>query len=177
VDVNSITATKIVVDVEVDAGAAVGARDVTVTLPGNKSHISATKSAGFFVKGKAPILSSVSPSTADRGATLDLTVTGDNFDVTTPGNMSATLTRSGVTASGEVDGTKVMKNMDIIDQYDRENNITAMTRTTAFPTSIIAQMVIDGSIPERGVKTPEMCVPGERFLKELADRDIVVREY
>ena len=82
-----------------------------------------------------------------------------------------------VTASGEVDGTKVMKNMDIIDHYDRENNITAMMRTTAFPTSIIAQMVIDGSIPERGVKTPEMCVPGELFLEELADRDIVVREY
>lgn len=82
-----------------------------------------------------------------------------------------------VTASGNIDGSYVTKSMDIIDYYDRKNKITAMMRTTSFPTSIIAQMVLDGEITERGVKTPEMCVPGEPFLKELAARNIVVKEY
>ena len=69
------------------------------------------------------------------------------------------------------------KNMDIVDYYDEANNITAMMRTTSYPTSIIAQMALDGKIPDRGVKTPEMCVPGEPFLEELAARNIIVKEY
>ncbi len=90
------------------------------------------------------------------------------------------ITASGVmagNASGNIAGSYVTKNMDIIDYYDKENKITAMMRTTSFPTSIIAQMVLDGDIAERGVKTPEMCVPGELFMEELAARDIVVKEY
>ena len=82
-----------------------------------------------------------------------------------------------VTASGQIGEVQTVKNMDIVDYFDRENNITAMMRTTSFPTSIIAQMVLDGDIAERGVKTPEMCVPGELFLKELAARNIVVKQY
>lgn len=66
------------------------------------------------------------------------------------------------------------KNMDIVDYYDEMNNITAMMRTTAYPTSIMAQMVLDGKILERGVKTPEMCVPGEPFIAQLAARGIIV---
>ena len=82
-----------------------------------------------------------------------------------------------VTASGELSGNKTTKNMDIVDYYDETNNITAMMRTTSFPTSIIAQMTMDGAIAERGVKTPDMCVPGEPFMKELAARNIVVKQY
>jgi len=69
------------------------------------------------------------------------------------------------------------KNMDIVDYYDEQNDITAMMRTTSYPTSIIAQMIMDCKIEARGVKTPEMCVPGEPFLEELAARNIVVKQY
>ena len=80
-------------------------------------------------------------------------------------------------ASGQIDGDQITKTMDIVDYYDQQNDISAMMRTTAYPTSIIAQMVVDGKIPDRGVRTPEMVVPGELFLKELAARDIIVKEY
>jgi lysine 6-dehydrogenase len=82
-----------------------------------------------------------------------------------------------VTASGIIGGRESTKNLDIIDRYDRKNNITAMMRTTAYPTSIIAQMIVDGRIKERGVMTPEMCVPGDVLIEEMAKRGIVTREY
>jgi len=82
-----------------------------------------------------------------------------------------------VTATGKAGKKRLTRNMDIVDRYDRKTGITAMMRTTAYPTSIIAQMIADGVIPDRGVKTPEMCVPGEIFIKELADRKIMVKKY
>ena len=82
-----------------------------------------------------------------------------------------------VTATGKINGKIITKNMDIVDRFDRKNKITAMMRTTSFPTSIIAQMIVDGRIPQRGVMTPEMCVPGDELLKELGKRNIIVKEY
>ncbi len=82
-----------------------------------------------------------------------------------------------VTTTGTVGGKKATRNLDIIDMYDRKNNITAMMRTTAYPTSIISQMIVDGRIKERGVMTPEMCVPGDALIQEMAKRDIVTRSY
>jgi lysine 6-dehydrogenase len=82
-----------------------------------------------------------------------------------------------VTATGKVGKKMVTRNLDIIDKYDKKEKITAMMRTTAFPTSIIAQMIVDGRIPDRGVKTPEMCVSGDILIKEMKARKIITREY
>lgn len=82
-----------------------------------------------------------------------------------------------VTASGKIGKKKAVKNLDIVDKFDRKNKITAMMRTTAYPTSIIAQMVVDGRIPDRGVKTPEMCVPGDELIREMTLRGIRTKEY
>ncbi|MDO9537899.1 MAG: saccharopine dehydrogenase C-terminal domain-containing protein [Thermoplasmata archaeon] len=82
-----------------------------------------------------------------------------------------------ITVTGNIAGQKATKNLDIVERYDRENNITAMMRMTAYPTSIIAQMIVDGRIPERGVMTPEMCVPGDDLLNEMAGREITAKEY
>ena len=64
----------------------------------------------------------------------------------------------------------------MIDYYDEKSTMTAMMRTTAFPTSIIAQMVANGTITARGVLPPEQCVPLEPFIDELKKRSIVFRE-
>lgn len=82
-----------------------------------------------------------------------------------------------VTAEGQIGGEKRIINLEIVEYYDRENNMTAMMRTTAFPTSIIIQMAADGTIPKKGVRTPEMCVPGKAFVEELAKRNIIVKKY
>lgn len=64
----------------------------------------------------------------------------------------------------------------LIDYLDKNANITAMMRTTSFPTSIIAQMLVNGTIDQRGVNTPEQCVPLRPFLEELNNRGITIAE-
>lgn len=76
-----------------------------------------------------------------------------------------------VTAKGETE-----KVYEMIDYYDESLNMTAMARTTAFPTSIIAQMMAKGTITERGAAPPERVVPGRQFMEELKKRQIIIHE-
>ena len=68
------------------------------------------------------------------------------------------------------------KVFEMIDYYDEDTGLTAMARTTSFPTSIIAQMVARNTITERGALPPERVVPGEEFMEELRKRNIIIRE-
>ncbi|MBI5472214.1 MAG: saccharopine dehydrogenase NADP-binding domain-containing protein [Ignavibacteriae bacterium] len=63
---------------------------------------------------------------------------------------------------------------EFVDYYDEAHKITAMMRTTAFPTSITAQMLAHGVITERGVLVPERCVPGHRMIEELGKRNLKI---
>ena len=73
-------------------------------------------------------------------------------------------------------GEKKTLAYEMIDYYDTMANISAMMRTTSFPTSIIAQMAVNGIITARGVVTPEACVPVDPLIKELRKRNIIVDE-
>ena len=64
----------------------------------------------------------------------------------------------------------------IIDYFDEENNITSMMRMTAFPASIIAQMIANGIISKKGVITQEFNVPAQEMLKEMRNRNIIINE-
>ncbi|MEM2935288.1 MAG: saccharopine dehydrogenase C-terminal domain-containing protein [Candidatus Thermoplasmatota archaeon] len=61
---------------------------------------------------------------------------------------------------------------ELIDYYDEKENFSAMARTTGFPTSIIAKMIIEGEV-EKGAKPPEFAIDGNKFLKELNRRKII----
>ncbi|MEO8167359.1 MAG: saccharopine dehydrogenase C-terminal domain-containing protein [bacterium] len=63
---------------------------------------------------------------------------------------------------------------EFVDYYDETTKMTAMMRTTAFPTSIVAQMLAHGVIRERGVMVPELCVPGETMIEELGKRNLKI---
>ncbi len=63
---------------------------------------------------------------------------------------------------------------EFIDPYDDESQMTAMMRTTAFPTSIIAQGLAQGTIPACGVMPPELCVPGDLMIRELGLRNVKI---
>ncbi|MGB8779025.1 MAG: saccharopine dehydrogenase C-terminal domain-containing protein [Candidatus Bathyarchaeia archaeon] len=43
----------------------------------------------------------------------------------------------------------------MLDNCDRKHGITAMARTTAYPMSIVAQLILGGAIKEKGVVPPE----------------------
>jgi lysine 6-dehydrogenase len=74
--------------------------------------------------------------------------------------------------SGTASGRHRTLEYECIDSYDAQSRMTAMMRTTAFPTSITALLLADGTITARGVMMPETCVPGDRMIAELAKRNI-----
>ena len=81
-----------------------------------------------------------------------------------------------VTIAGVMSGAKRTLAYEMIDYYDSAAKMTSMMRTTAFPTSIIAQMVANGTIAGRGVHPPEQCVPLDPFIAELKKRKIMIKE-
>ena len=80
-----------------------------------------------------------------------------------------------VIAEGEVNGQPVKRSYDLDDRFDDDTGLTAMMRTTSFPTAMIAQMVVDGIVDKRGVMTPESCVPGDKLIDEMEKRNIVFK--
>jgi lysine 6-dehydrogenase len=79
------------------------------------------------------------------------------------------------TLAGKTGGKQRVLVYDCVDYYDESTQITSMMRTTAFPTSITARMLADGTISRRGVMPPEACVPGELMIVELAKRGVNIR--
>jgi len=53
--------------------------------------------------------------------------------------------------------------------------LSAVARDTGFPPAIVARMILDGTIRERGVLPPERCVPVQPFLAALAKRGLSAR--
>jgi len=79
-----------------------------------------------------------------------------------------------VESLGLKDGKPVRLRHEMMASRDEGTGLTAMMRTTAFPTSIIAQMIAGGHIERRGAYPPEMVVPPRELIAELAKRDILV---
>jgi lysine 6-dehydrogenase len=77
-----------------------------------------------------------------------------------------------VMAEGLINGIKKSIRYQAIEYGDRKNNLTAMMRTTAFPATIILQMLVQGKIKAYGVLRQEQVVPANLFLEELAKREI-----
>jgi len=65
---------------------------------------------------------------------------------------------------------------EMILHKDVEQNITAMARATASTISIVAQMIGAGEIVKRGVIPPELAVPGNLYIEQLAKRNIFINE-
>ena len=88
------------------------------------------------------------------------------------GDDDAVLVR--VTARGVKDGRGRTLTHTIVDHCDKPNNLTAMMRMTAFPASIVAQMLADGTIARRGAVPQESVVPPGRFIEQLGARGVLV---
>jgi len=53
--------------------------------------------------------------------------------------------------------------------------MSAMMRTTAFPASIVTQMLASGAISKRGAVLQERDVPADMFLDEMQKRGIQIQ--
>lgn len=81
-----------------------------------------------------------------------------------------------VIIKGTINGFHKTLTYEMIDYYDEVNQISAMMRTTSYPTSILAQKLLDGRIKSRGVIPPEYCTNADEMINELKKRNIIITE-
>ena len=79
-----------------------------------------------------------------------------------------------VVIDGAIDGVSRTVTYEMVDYYDRDQEITAMMRTTGYSLGATAYMQAAGLIP-KGVHTPSECVPAEMYIQQLANRGIVIK--
>ena len=65
---------------------------------------------------------------------------------------------------------------DIVDKLDESTGLSAMMRTTAFPASIIAQMMARGEVSERGATPQEIAIDPDKFVVELERRNVSIKK-
>lgn len=85
-----------------------------------------------------------------------------------------------VEVSGVKNGKQTRYIYHLLDRYNEKRGITAMARTTAYPASIIAQLILRKAIKEKGVVPPEKLGMSEEFfqvfLDELEKREVKITE-
>jgi lysine 6-dehydrogenase len=81
-----------------------------------------------------------------------------------------------VSVEGTTAGKAVTHTFELIDRFDEARGISAMERTTGYSLSITGQLQAEGAIKAAGVRTPDECVPGDRYIAELAKRGIVIHD-
>lgn len=78
--------------------------------------------------------------------------------------------------TGNKGGSSQKLRFDIVDRMDERNRLSAMMRTTAFPASIIAQMMVSGDVSRRGAVPQEIAIDSDKFVEELEKREIILKE-
>jgi lysine 6-dehydrogenase len=76
---------------------------------------------------------------------------------------------------GKINGEAKKMRYDIVDKQDEATGLSAMMRTTAFPASIIAQMMASGEVSQRGAIPQEKAIDSDKFVAELERRNINIR--
>ncbi|EIM07459.1 L-lysine dehydrogenase [Planococcus antarcticus DSM 14505] len=81
-----------------------------------------------------------------------------------------------VLVSGVKAGEELSYEYNMVTMKDRETGVTAMARATAYTISVVAQMIGKGMIDKPGAYPPEMIVPGEEYIAEMAKRGVDIKE-
>ena len=143
----------------------------TLRYPGHAKKIELLKAIGFFDVEKIEIEdSSISP----RKFTARL------FERKLLKPQVRDIVILEVHVSGIEDGKRTEYVYHLLDFYDQKQRITAMARTTAYPMSIVAQLVLRKLLKERGVVPMEKIGMNDElfklFLDGLRSRGIIISE-
>jgi lysine 6-dehydrogenase len=74
--------------------------------------------------------------------------------------------------SGTKGGAPETVEWNLVDRYDEANGVSAMMRCTGYSLAITGAMQVRGQVLARGVCTPDECMPGARYIEELAKRGV-----
>lgn len=143
----------------------------TLRYPGHAAKICTLKELGFFGEEKVTVENiSVSPRRLTVKLLADTLVRPDVCDIVA----------MKVEVSGVKDDKQSSQVYHLLDRCDAQLGITAMARTTAYPASIVAQLLAEKAIKTTGVIPPEMLGMNDeifkRFCNELTARGITIKE-
>jgi saccharopine dehydrogenase-like NADP-dependent oxidoreductase len=148
-------------------------KEKTLRYPGHIHLMRALRDTGFFGKELVDI-------GGQRIRPLDATA-ALMFPKWTFAEGEADITVLRVVAEGERDGRLVRYRWDLMDSFDEATGLRSMSRTTAFPATIMAGILADGTFRRPGVHAPESVgrEPGllDRMLAELAERGVRCRSH
>ncbi len=142
-------------------------KEKTMRYPGHIDLMRAMRETGFF--SKEPVQLNGVPVVP-----LELT-SALMFPKWTyePGERDLTVMR--VSGVGHRDGRRVRLTWDLLDFLDPSTGFTSMSRTTAFPCTIIARLIAEGRIQRTGVLPPELLAEDwlvQHVLSELSRRGV-----
>ncbi len=143
----------------------------TLRYPGHADKIKLLKRLGFFDEKKIEVEGmKISPR--------KLTVRLLTEKLQSPDARDIVALRVEVTGFKNGKRTRIIDHM--LDSYDEKNGITSMARTTAYPASIVAQLILNKTLKEKGVVPPEKIGMDNHlfnaFIGELEKRRVKIDE-
>jgi saccharopine dehydrogenase-like NADP-dependent oxidoreductase len=143
-------------------------RERTLRYPGHIALMRVLRETGFFRKDAIDV-GGVKVRPLDVTAAL-------MFPKWTFEDGEADVTVMRVEAVGKKGGRRVRLRWDLFDRYDPATNFRSMSRTTAFPATIVARHVLAGRITDKGVLPPEKlaAIPGlvDEIFAALKERGV-----
>ena len=157
------SANQITANISIAAGATAGVRDVTVTTPGGTD----TLTSGFTVL-TMPSISAVSPTEADQGASLPVTITGANFNGVTAVGFGAGIAVDSFTVDTDAQITASITINDGAAVGARDVSVTKTGVSATLPNGFTvdqAPPVAGPVVPGQGVQgqTENVTVTGSHF--------------
>ncbi|MBU8877511.1 SDR family NAD(P)-dependent oxidoreductase [Bacillus sp. FJAT-29790] len=77
-----------------------------------------------------------------------------------------------VEVKGIKDGNKASVRLELVTDCQDDWGVSATQYATAIPASIVAQMLLNGEVTEKGVKPAEQCIDPEKFLSYLKQKNV-----
>jgi len=132
----------------------------TLRYPGHVNGIALLKALGFFDSETVEI-------SGKKIAPRDLTAKLFEKKMRRPDILDIVIML--IKVNGTKDGKKIEHVYSLLDNYDKERQVTSMARTTAYTASVVGQMLVREMIKETGVIPPEKLGMNGNLFKKLAD--------
>lgn len=143
----------------------------TLRYPGHVEKIKLLKELGFFSEDPVTVLGSEVTPKLVTARLLERSLWKPEI-----GDLLAMM----IEVSGMKNGKKKSYKHTVLEYQDHETGVSAMARTTAYTASIVAGLLADGHVKERGVIPMEKLGQDHSFVKklfaELAKRDVEIKE-
>jgi lysine 6-dehydrogenase len=118
----------------------------TLRYPGHAEKVKLLKTLGFFSQGNVNV----------EGANIQpRKLTAKIFEQRLSNRRQKDIVALKVETRGLKNKEKTTYIYSLLDFYDRGRGVTAMARTTAYPASIVAQLILKKALREKGVVPPE----------------------